>query len=117
MLRNLLFTSILAWYGPGFGLDIARVRSPKCAAGWQRLRARALDVAAVRNGMDGIYAVLPATFAPERKILLAALKGRLPAYMLPLCLFFRDEIPVNGNGKMDWPVLKVELMAEAVGAP
>jgi amino acid adenylation domain-containing protein len=71
------------------------------------------DVAALRNGLDEIYGVLPAACAARRKDILAALKDRLPAYMVPRRLFFRDAIPVNANGKMDRQALKAVLLAEA----
>jgi mycobactin phenyloxazoline synthetase len=71
------------------------------------------DVAALRNGLDEIYGVLPAACAVRRKDILAALKERLPAYMVPRRLFFRDDIPVNANGKMDRQALKAALLAEA----
>ena len=71
------------------------------------------DVAALRDGLDEIYAVLPAACAPRKKAIQASLKERLPAYMVPRHFFFRDDIPVNSNGKMDRQALKAGLLARA----
>jgi mycobactin phenyloxazoline synthetase len=75
------------------------------------------DVAPLRNGLEEIYGILPAACAPRRKAILVGLKERLPAYMVPRRLFFRDDIPVNSNGKMDRQALKAMLLAEAAAAP
>lgn len=75
------------------------------------------DVAPLRNGLDEIYGVLPAACAPRRKAILAGLKERLPAYMVPRRVFFRDDIPVNSNGKMDRQALKAVLLAETAASP
>ena len=75
------------------------------------------DVAPLRNGLDEIYGVLPGACAPRRKDILAGLKERLPAYMVPRSLFFRDDIPVNSNGKMDRQALKAMLLAAAASVP
>jgi amino acid adenylation domain-containing protein len=74
-------------------------------------------VAALRNGLDEIFCVLPAAHASRRKEIKAALKDCLPAYMLPRHLFFRDDIPLNASGKMDRGALRGRLIAEATAQP
>lgn len=68
------------------------------------------DVARLRSGIDEIYCVLPGGHAPRKKEIKAALKERLPAYMVPRHLFFADDIPLNANGKMDRAKLKAMVL-------
>ncbi|MER7625334.1 AMP-binding protein [Streptomyces sp. NPDC126503] len=50
---------------------------------------------------------------PDPGTLLAALRERLPAYMVPAFLHVRSEMPLNGNGKTD----RAALAALLRGAP
>jgi acyl-CoA ligase (AMP-forming) (exosortase A-associated) len=46
--------------------------------------------------------------APTEKVL-AACRDALPAYMVPLRVAWRDELPRNANGKLDRPALAAEV--------
>jgi len=73
------------------------------------------DVAQVRSGMDEIYCVLPAAFAPRKKEIKNALKEKLPGYMVPRHFYYTDDIPLNSNGKMDRGVIKSRVLAGTYG--
>jgi mycobactin phenyloxazoline synthetase len=68
-------------------------------------------VAPVRNGVDEIFAVLPLHLGPEKKAIRERLKQLLPHYMLPRHYLFRDQLPVNSNGKIDRPALRALMLA------
>jgi D-alanine--poly(phosphoribitol) ligase subunit 1 len=69
------------------------------------------DVAQVRSGMDEIYCILPAAFAPRKKEIKTGLKEKLPAYMVPRHYYYTDDIPLNSNGKMDRGAIKQKVLA------
>jgi acyl-coenzyme A synthetase/AMP-(fatty) acid ligase len=58
---------------------------------------------------ERIFAVY--TGAAEEKLLLRAMKDKLPKYMLPDVMVRRDMLPLTGNGKID----RVQLRNEVVG--
>lgn len=58
---------------------------------------------------ERIFAVY--TGAAEEKLLLRAMKDKLPKYMLPDVMVRRDSLPLTGNGKID----RVQLRNEVVG--
>ncbi len=72
------------------------------------------DVAALRDGMDEIYCVLPANCSARKKEIKSALKAHLPSYMMPRHLYFSDRIPLNSNGKMDRRALKDLIVSGAL---
>ncbi|MBW8889652.1 MAG: AMP-binding protein [Fibrobacteres bacterium] len=98
----------------GYRIELGEIEHALLAASGAAIALA--DVAPLRNGLEEIYGVLPAACAPRRKAILAGLKERLPAYMVPRRVFFRDDIPVNSNGKMDRQALKAVLLAEAAAA-
>ena len=49
--------------------------------------------------------------AGDTDALLAALRRRLPRYMVPLAVEWRDALPRNANGKFDRTLLRQELTA------
>lgn len=68
------------------------------------------DVARMRSDIEEIYCVLPLGCASRKKEIKAALKQRLPPYMMPRHLIFTDDIPLNANGKMDRAALKARVL-------
>ena len=64
--------------------------------------------------------VLVATAAPGAVIdtdsLLAALRRRLPRYMVPLAVDWRDRMPCNANGKFDRSLIRQGLVQHFAGA-
>lgn len=68
------------------------------------------------DGLEEIFAVLPAEFAPQKKRIREELRELLPAYMLPRRYFFLNEIPHNANGKIDRRRIKDELTRDREGA-
>jgi amino acid adenylation domain-containing protein len=68
-------------------------------------------VAQLRNGVDEIFAVLPARCAGEKKRLRSELKSLLPGYMIPRHFVFRDDLPLNANGKIDRKGVKALVLA------
>jgi len=55
-----------------------------------------------------LIASAPSRSATDTDLLLAALRRRLPRYMLPLMVDWRDSLPRNANGKFDRARLRQE---------
>jgi len=51
------------------------------------------------------YAVPAREKTPPARAVVDALRGRLPAYMVPASVTFVDAIPLTANGKTDWQAL------------
>ncbi len=72
----------------------------------------ALGVPHARLGQAILLVASPApNGAADAEALLAALRPRLPRYMVPLAVEWRDALPRNANGKFDRARLKNELVA------
>jgi non-ribosomal peptide synthetase component F len=69
-------------------------------------------VAALHDGLEELYAVLPASLASEKKRIRAALRKLLPAYMVPRYYFFETDVPRNFSGKIDRQALRERLLAK-----
>lgn len=67
------------------------------------------DVARFRGEQEEIFAVLPSRCEADKKALKAALKERLPSYMIPRRFVFQDDVPLNSNGKMDRGAMRWQL--------
>ena len=69
----------------------------------------------VPHALLGQCIVLVASAAPgsagDTDALLAALRRRLPRFMVPLAVDWRDALPRNANGKFDRALLRQELDA------
>ncbi|MET9254026.1 AMP-binding protein [Streptomyces sp. NPDC003717] len=68
------------------------------------------------HGGTELHAVCTGT-GPDPDVLLAALRGRLPSYMVPAFLHVRSELPLNGNGKTDRAALTAQLHDAAAVTP
>mgnify|MGYP002652519662 CR=1 FL=1 len=70
------------------------------------------QVAAVAAlGQRIVMVVTAAGDALEEQALVAALRPRLPAYMLPSRVVIRSELPRSPNGKFDRPLIVREVSA------
>ncbi len=78
-------------------------------------------VAIDNSGFEGAViccAVVPASgTAYEPQVFRQRLAQRLPHYMLPARWLPFEALPLNGNGKVDKPLLRQQFLASAVTAP
>ncbi|MGO1540580.1 MAG: amino acid adenylation domain-containing protein [Luteimonas sp.] len=51
----------------------------------------------------------------QKAAAVATMKARLPAYMIPGAIHVLDKLPLNSNGKVDYPALAARLDAPAAG--
>ena len=58
-----------------------------------------------------LVASVPAGVAPDTEGILSTLRRRLPRYMIPIAVVWREALPRNANGKLDRILLKQELSA------
>ena len=56
-----------------------------------------------------LVASVPTGVTPDTEGILATLRRRLPRYMIPLAVVWRDTLPRNANGKLDRTLLRQEL--------
>ena len=56
-----------------------------------------------------LVASAPTDVAPDTQGILATLRKRLPRYMIPIAVVWREALPRNANGKLDRTMLKQEL--------
>jgi D-alanine--poly(phosphoribitol) ligase subunit 1 len=59
-----------------------------------------------RNGVEELFAVLPAALADQKKPIREALASLLPAYMLPRRYVFATSFPRDASGKLDRNALR-----------
>jgi acyl-coenzyme A synthetase/AMP-(fatty) acid ligase len=71
--------------------------------------AFALADIAVRDGIEELFAVLPAALSAEKRSIREALSRVLPAYMLPRRYVFAVDLPRNASGKLDRVALRQQL--------
>jgi acyl-CoA synthetase (AMP-forming)/AMP-acid ligase II len=67
---------------------------------------------AVRNGVEELYAVLPAALSDQKKTIREALADLLPAYMLPRRYVFVSSLPRNASGKLDRAALREQVLRD-----
>ncbi len=70
----------------------------------------AIGVPDARKGQS-ITLVARALADNAKTELLPALKAQLPSFMIPSIIEWRDDLPRNGNGKLDRALLKKEIVA------
>lgn len=63
----------------------------------------------VRDGLEELFAVLPAALSDQKSAIREALAQRLPAYMLPRRYIFATEFPRNTSGKLDRKALREQV--------
>lgn len=94
----------------GYRVDLQEVEN--ALLGLPEVRQGAVVVRTDASGSSMLLAfVVPATIAPER--IVAALRERLPAYMLPSIVTGLDALPLTASGKVDRPALLAEHAGRA----
>jgi acyl-CoA ligase (AMP-forming) (exosortase A-associated) len=79
--------------------------------------AVAIGVPHVRLGHGIVLVASPSQgTAPDTESLLAALRRRLPRYMVPLAIDWREMLPRNANDKFDRERLRLELTTRFIDA-
>jgi acyl-CoA ligase (AMP-forming) (exosortase A-associated) len=79
--------------------------------------AVAIGVPHVRLGQGIVLVASPSQGTPpDTESLLAALRRRLPRYMVPLAIDWREILPRNANGKFDRERLRQELTTRFIDA-
>lgn len=67
-----------------------------------------VDVARIRGDQDELVCVLPTSCIPRKRSIREALRRELESHMLPRIWLFRDDLPLNSNGKIDRAALREE---------
>jgi acyl-CoA synthetase (AMP-forming)/AMP-acid ligase II len=71
--------------------------------------AVAVGVDDARLGQQIVVVVTPADAGFDQARLVAALRQRLPMYMVPALVVVREELPRSPNGKFDRNLIKAEV--------
>lgn len=101
----------------GFRVSPTEVEEEAYASGLVR-DAVALGAPHERLGQGVVLVVTPAEgHAADADRLLDALKRRLPRFMLPLRIAWRESLPRNPNGKYDRALLRGEFQQAFAGIP
>jgi len=98
----------------GFRVELGEIESALLA--WPGVRAAAAAVHERAPGHHALvaYVVMQAGAALDRAGLVAALRARLPSYMLPAFIETLDALPVGTSGKLDRARLPAPRPASAV---
>ena len=100
----------------GYRVELQEVEAQlreACAATGQPAQVAVVTLADASGALTGLAAFV-ASEGFERAPALAAMRRRLPAYMMPGTLQVLDALPLNSNGKVDYPALQARARADAL---